>query len=111
MSTPVRTGRLVSSTTARPEHGAEQVGAGVAEHEPLAEVGGEQAGRGADHRRERQADRAGARGERDRDVGEQADLDRAARGPVEEVAEVGGERDEGGVGEEPPAAHLARAPP
>ena len=107
-STTVRTGRLVSSTTAEPEHRAEQVGAGVAQHQPLAEVGREQPGGRAHHRGQRQAHRRRAGRQRDRDVGEQADLDRAARGPVEQVAEVGGEGDQRGVGQQPPAAHLAR---
>ena len=92
------------------EDGAEQVGTGVAEHEPLAEVGRQQAGRRADHGREGQADGADARRERDRDVGQQAHLDRAAWCPVEEVAEVRRQGDERGVREETAAAHLARAP-
>ena len=92
----------------QPQHRAQQVGAGVAEHEPLAEVGGQQAGGGADHRRQRQARPGTVPGDqRDRHVGDQPDLDRATGRPVEQVAEVRGQRDQGGIGQQPPAAHLA----
>ena len=43
------------------------------------------------------------RDERDRNPRDQPDLDRAARRPIEEVREVGRERDEDRVGEQPPA--------
>ena len=80
-----------------PEHRADHVGAGVAEHEPLVEIVAEQPERRAHHRRDGDADGRGADRDRDRHVGDEPELDRAPGRAVEQVAEVGRERDEHGV--------------
>ena len=61
------------------EHRADDVGAGVADHEPLAEVVAEETRERAHHRRDRDADRAGPREDRDRDPRDEPDLDDPAR--------------------------------
>ena len=86
------------------EHGAEHVGAGVAEH---------QCSRRSSPSRPANAPITGAmaiptgiaaaRRARSGIHATQADLDRAARRPVEQVGEVRGERDEHRVGEQPAA--------
>ena len=70
------------------EDRADHVGAGVAEHQALAQVVGQEPERRAHHRRDRDADGRGADRERDRHVGDETELDRAPRRTVEQVAEV-----------------------
>ena len=77
------------------EQGAERVGAGVAEHRPLAEVLGQQRGGGAQRdggQRRRQRRVTDDDGREQRPAGEQADLDRPAGAQVEQVGQVGGAR-------------------
>ncbi len=78
----------------------DDVGAGVTQHQPFMEI--------VEQQTECRAHDHGSGNERcgnDREDGKQhegdrARLDRPARGTVKQVPQVGGERDEGGVGEE-----------
>src|SRR5690606_2722870 len=77
------------------ERRTERVGAGVPEHGPLGEVVGQAGGRGPEHGG---GDRcARSAGEREPPGGEARGLERAAGPQVEEVEEVRGGGDEGGV--------------
>ncbi len=82
------------------EQGAQRVGAGVAEHRPLAEVLGQQRGGGAQrHRGQRRRHRrvTDDGGREQGPAGEQPDLDGPAGAQVEQVGQVGGPGDGGAV--------------
>ena len=98
------TNSTIATTTARRRRGfeddgetedrAEHVRAGVAEHEVLAKVIGQERQSGARDDGRRHAGRAGTADEDDRHVAEHRELGRSAGRAVEQVCEIGRERDE-----------------
>ena len=92
------------------EDRAEHVRARVAEHEVLAKVIGQQRQPGARDDGRRHTGRAGTADEHDRHVAEHRELRRSAGRAVEQVREIGRERDERRV-DEGLRAGVRRAPP
>ena len=107
-STTVRVVGRAFEHDREPEHGADHVRAGVAEHQAFVQVVAEEARERADDGRDRDADAVGARDERERNPREQSDFDRATRRAVEEIREVRRERDEERVGDDPRARRRCR---
>ena len=111
-STTVRTPGEQASTTPRPSAAPEHVGAGVAQHQALAQVGRQQA-RARAHRQGHAGElRLGARRRPPAPPGPRsATLVVRPGARSNRLPEVGGQRDEGAVGQQPAQAVGLDAPP